>query len=80
MSDDKVGRIPMRFRARCEFCGEDDVDVREEGTHQFVKGWVKVRSGGGGHGISLATRENRWAHSWCIDRLTRGSLGQGRLL
>lgn len=67
--------IPERFRAPCEFCGRE-LDVRAEGTHQRTTGWVKVRAGGGGHGVSLAERENRWAHGWCVDSKTRGTFAQ----
>jgi hypothetical protein len=67
--------IPSAFRVQCEFC-KREIDARAEGTHQQTSGWVKVRSGGGGHGISLAKRENRWACSYCIDRATRGFLQQ----
>lgn len=70
--------IYERFRARCEFCG-NDLDVRVEGVHQFVKGWVKNREGGGGHGISLPERENKWAHGDCIDRKTRGTFSQASM-
>ena len=70
--------IPARFRASCEFCGHD-LDVRANGVHQFVKGWVMNREGGGGHGVSLPERENRFAHRWCVERMTRGTFGQGGL-
>ena len=72
----QVPVIPERFRAKCEFCG-NDVDTRELGVHQYTRGWVKARSGGGGHGVSLAERENRWAHGHCVDREVYGN--QGRL-
>ena len=70
--------IPERFRAKCEFC-DQEVDVRADGSHQFLTGWAKNRSTGGAHGVSLAKRENRWAHSWCIDSKTRGTLTQARM-
>lgn len=63
--------IPERFRAKCEFCYEV-LDVRNEGVHQFTSGWVMNRSGGGGHGISLPERANRWAHKLCVERKVRG--------
>jgi hypothetical protein len=78
MSEIPIELVPARYRAKCQFCGLE-LDVRAEGTHQFVKGWVKNRSGGGGHGVSLPERENRWAHSWCVDRETRGAASQDRL-
>lgn len=71
--------VPERDRAICELCGEM-LDTRLDGTHQWVSGWVKNRTGGGGHGISLAQRRNRWAHGACIDRATKGFLQQGELL
>jgi hypothetical protein len=61
---------PTRFRALCEKCNEP-LDIREAGSHQFVSGWVKVREGGGGHGISLPERQHRWMHSWCVNELIR---------
>lgn len=66
--------IPERYRAQCEMCRRD-VDTRKEGTHQFTSGWVMVRSGGGGHSISLPKRENRWACAWCV----REQPGQAKL-
>jgi hypothetical protein len=70
--------IPERYRAKCEYCGQE-VDVRAEGSHQHVSGWVKNRSGGGGHGVSVPVRANRWAHSWCVDSASRGTLTQGSM-
>jgi hypothetical protein len=67
--------IPARFLAQCEFC-KREIDTRAEGAHQHTSGWVKVRDGGGGHGISLPDRSNRWACGYCIDRATRGFLKQ----
>lgn len=71
--------IPERFQAKCVFCDEV-LDVRADGTHQRISGWAKNRTGGGAHGVSLPERENKWAHSWCIDRATRGHLQQATLL
>lgn len=67
--------IYERFRAECEFCGKE-LDVREAGVHQYTRGWVMNREGGGGHGISLPERENRWAHRWCVDSKTKGTFAQ----
>lgn len=78
MGDEFVKQVPERFRAKCEFCGYE-LDVRSEGVHQRTIGWVKNRSGGGGHGVSLPQRENKWAHGYCIDNATRGNLKQGRM-
>lgn len=69
---------PERYRKQCEFCG-NDLDTREDGVHQFTKGWVKNREGGGGHGISLPEREYRWAHGYCVDRVSRGLQHQKEL-
>jgi hypothetical protein len=63
--------IPERYRAKCEFC-PDPIDIRDEGVHQWTAGWVMQRAGGGGHGISCAVRENRWAHKKCVERESRG--------
>ena len=70
--------IPARFRALGQFC-KSEWDTRETGVHQYTKGWVKNRSGGGGHGISLAERENKWAHGYCVDRKSEGTLEQQRM-
>lgn len=67
--------IPERYRGRCAFCG-NELDTREDGIHQYTTGWVKQREGGGGHGVSLPKRENRWAHGYCVDRATHGGLQQ----
>jgi hypothetical protein len=71
--------IPDRFRAKCEF-RNNELDTRTEGVHQRTIGWVKNRSGGGGHGISLPERQNRWAHGYCVDRVSKGYLKQGSML
>jgi hypothetical protein len=66
---------PQRFIAACHFCGRD-LDIRANGVHQFASGWVKNRSGGGGHGLSLPKRENHWSHGLCIERRVRGTFDQ----
>lgn len=70
--------IPERFRAKCEFCPHE-LDIRAIGVHQFTTGWVKNRAGGGGHAVALPTRENRWAHGHCIERLADGRFSQEEL-
>lgn len=71
--------IPDRFRAKCAFgCGHD-VNTNADGVYQFISGWVKNRSDGGAHGISLPKRENRWACGQCIDRAIRGFINQNDL-
>jgi len=72
MSVDERFRIPEVYRAGCELCGED-LDVRRFGVYQWTAGWVKQRAGGGGHGISLAQRERRWAHDDCVERVAAGT-------
>ena len=67
--------VPGRFTAHCEFCNRE-LDTRQNGVHQWTCGWVMQRSGGGGHGISLAQRSNRWAHQQCIERRIRGQSQQ----
>ena len=71
--------IPERFRAACELCGKD-LDIRADGVHQRTSGWVKNRTGGGGHGVSCPKRENRWAHGACVDLVARGITTQQNLL
>ncbi len=71
--------VPERFRAQCELCG-DQLDTRREGAHQWTAGWVMYRKGGGGHGISLPVRENRWAHGHCVESASRAGSGQRSML
>jgi hypothetical protein len=70
-----TGMIPSRFKALCEFC-KRELDTRMDGTHQWTSGWVMQRRGGGGHAISMPKRENRWAHRQCVEKASKGSLGQ----
>jgi hypothetical protein len=70
--------VPTRFIRACQFCGSD-LDIRADGVHQRTSGWVKNRTGGGGHGVSLPQREDKWAHGYCVDRATRGFLKQGSM-
>lgn len=72
-------QIPDRRRRLCEFC-QKELDTEGPGVHQYTKGWVKNRTGGGGHGVSLPQRENRFAHGYCVDRVTDGTFKQGALL
>jgi len=78
MGDEPRLMIPERFRSKCEFCGHE-LDIRADGVHQYTTGWVKNRVGGGGHGVSLPQRENKWAHGYCVDSATRGTLKQGKM-
>lgn len=63
---------------KCHYC-DKPVDPRADGVHQYAKGWVMNRSGGGGHGLSLPVRSNLWACASCIRDLTSGSFGTGSL-
>jgi len=74
-----IAPIPERFIAKCELCGRD-LDTRASGVHQRTSGWVKNRIGGGGHGISLPQRENKWAHGHCVDSAIRGGARQGNMI
>jgi hypothetical protein len=69
---------PERYRATCEFC-KADLDVRVSGVYQRTSGWVMNRLGGGGHGVSLPERENRWAHGRCVERMSKGTFAQSAL-
>lgn len=64
--------IPARFQADCHFC-QQEIDIRREGVHQFVSGWVKNRAGGGGNAIAVPERLNRYACKLCIERLKHGT-------
>lgn len=78
MTENEATRIPEARRAKCEFC-PDVVDVEAFGICQFTKGWVLRRQGGGGHGVSLAEHENRWAHGRCVERQAARLRDQGTL-
>jgi hypothetical protein len=67
--------IPERRKAKCEFC-QNDLDIEAPNVHQHISGWAKNRDGGGAHGVSLAKRENRYAHGTCVDAEGRGLTGQ----
>lgn len=78
MSDERL-RIPPAYAATCDLCRES-LDTRSHGVHQWTAGWVMQRAGGGGHGISCAEREQRWAHGNCVRLKATGLLDQGSLL
>lgn len=59
-------RVPTRFQAICEMCG-DAVDVRQEGVYRYTSGWVKQRGAGGGNAVTLSEKHNLWACGLCID-------------
>jgi hypothetical protein len=75
MPDIPTPPIPGAFRVTCELCGLE-LDTRRQGSHQWTAGWVMQRRGGGGHGISMPVRENRWAHQGCVDSASRGFTSQ----
>jgi len=79
MAVTEAARIPPAYRASCDLCGRS-LDIRAHGVHQYTRGWVEQRVGGGGHAIRCAVRERRWAHALCVDRATRGQTTQGSLL
>lgn len=70
-----MSEIPERYRMPCEFC-RGPLDVRDRGVFQHTAGWVMNRAGGGGHGVSLPERANRWAHRWCVESAIKGTLHQ----
>ena len=65
-------------RVPCDICKED-LDIRDPGVCQWTAGWVLIREGGGGHGISCPERANRWAHRYCVDRMSKGLINQPSL-
>jgi len=73
-----VVTTPARYRMACEFCRQE-LDVRDSGVYQHTAGWVMNRQGGGGHGVSLPQRANRWAHRWCVEREVKGMTAQSRM-
>jgi len=62
----------------CPFC-DRLVNTEAKGVYQRTRGWVQRRAGGGGHSVALPEREPEWAHSWCVDRASRGWLTQEEL-
>lgn len=67
--------IPARYRTKCENqnCQRIiDIRVDDGSVCQFTSGWVMQRSGGGGHGVMMPKRENRWMHRECVERLVQG--------
>ena len=62
----------------CALCAKE-VDPDALGTYQWTAGWVQRRAGGGGNAVACAVREPRFAHPACVDRATRGELGQAGL-
>lgn len=71
--------IPSRYRAKCEFCSRE-INTQSNDVFQLTAGWVRRRAGGGGHGVSLAARANRWACSYCIETASKGLTGQTSML
>ena len=67
--------IPSRYRALCEFCGRE-LNTQTNGIYQLTAGWVMQRAGGGGHGVSLPKRANRWACGYCVEKTAKGLAGQ----
>jgi hypothetical protein len=70
--------IPAHRRTACTLC-QRDLDTGEPGVYQWTSGWVMRREGGGGHGVSLPERANKWAHRSCVERAVRGLLTQTAL-
>jgi hypothetical protein len=73
--EERKMKTPTRFLAKCDFC-DSELDTRELGVCQWTSGWVRNREGGGGHGISLPLRADRWAHTYCVESAGRGQVGQ----
>ena len=67
-----------RHITQCDICGKP-LKTTDYGVHQWTSGWVKLREGGGGHGISCPERERRWAHGLCVENKSRGLINQGAL-
>jgi len=75
MITDDQRQIPERLRAVCEFAPKDKphyVNIDDDGVYQYTAGWVRNRSGGGGHGISLAERFPRHVCDYCLQRRIKG--------
>jgi hypothetical protein len=57
-------QIPSRFRATCEFCG-NELDTRQDDVYRCTAGWVEA---GGDSFSQITERFNRWAHQHCVER------------
>ena len=57
---------------QCELCGREVNPRDENNVYQWTEGWVMLRSGGGGHSVSLPKRHPRWAHRKCVDTRAKG--------
>ena len=55
----------------CHICGRA-LSAKDTGTCQYTRGWVKVRSGGGGNAVHLPDREPYFAHYECVKRRIAG--------
>jgi hypothetical protein len=73
---DALKGTPTQYQAICEIGNHKINDVRAPGVHQWTCGWVMQREGGGGHGISLPQRANRWACRYCVEQEIKGHTAQ----
>lgn len=55
----------------CFYCA-NPVNPTEIGTCQYTAGWVKLREGGGGHGVMIPQRQSLFAHGTCVERQIAG--------
>jgi hypothetical protein len=74
--------VPTCFVRKCafEYCGHDELDIREPGVFQYKEGWEMKREGGGGHGLSCAKAHDKYAHRHCVERAASKYGNQGSLI
>jgi hypothetical protein len=70
-----LGMIPERFKRQCAL-GDHEIDIRGVGVYQWTAGWVMQREGGGGHGVSLPQRADKWACRYHVEREVKGHTNQ----
>jgi hypothetical protein len=72
-----MSNVPLRFQARCEFCG-DPIDTRRPGVYSMQQGWMKNRTQGGGNALALreTVRPAQYACGFCIEERQHHRAGQ----
>lgn len=71
--------VPSRAQVLCEGrCGRM-INIEADGVHQWTCGWVMRRAGGGGHGVSLAVRQQRFMCRMCLRDKVEGFTEQPSL-
>ena len=62
---------------KCAFC-KDVLHIGDPILHEVI-GWESTRKQGGTNHIHLRKRTGARAHHWCVEKATRGLIGQVEL-